>query len=171
MKFGLFLSLVLSIISGCQTSHSADPGAELASFRGHKELQNWIEYRDHLRRSTPKDIRKEHDLVKSLVSESSDDENKLKLALILLTIHYPRSDIAQGRKILQTLAQNPERSPDFNAIVLLFSDFSKDVQNLSLRNHSLKRKLKIAKKNKDQLQTKIDELTKIEKSLVKKKKP
>ena len=140
------------------------------AFNGHQEITRWVNYRSHLRMASPKDIEHEHSLVAKSLKESRSIEDKIRLSLILLTTHYPGSNIEAGRAILANAIQEPGLSKDTKIILNLLTDFSKDIQLLSGRLRRTKEDLTHANQEKLGLQDKIQALTVLEQSLIEKSK-
>lgn len=166
MKNFLNLVALIFFIQGCQLYRSFDQAEDIFSnTRDLTGVPRWLNYREHLRKASPKDLEKEAELVDRLVTAHGGFDEYMRRALINLAVNYPAANQKKALNTLTYLYLREDTSPKQRYLVAVMIDFSRDLIFLKNRNAKLHSGLDRQTKEKAALEAKIDALTNIEESL------
>ena len=161
----LLLSVLVYLV-GCQ-SWNKDYSTELKENFEVDTSSGWLEYRDYLRTASPRDLDKEEVIVRQEAESGNRFDSWIRLALLNMTSNYPNANPKKAREILTKLAANGKLKKQQKDLVVVMLEITKDLEISYNRERKLRALLDRKKEENATLESKIDALTNLEKSLAK----
>ena len=131
-------------------------------------LDEWLRYRRYLRKAAPKSLDLEKEFLEKKIRKNKMLRDRIRLSFVLLTPYYKGADFKRGRRMLGDLLKEIDSQSEQGVMLAFFADFAKDLDAVDRISQRAKKALSKTAMEKRELEKKIQALTSIEQSLIKK---